>query len=330
MSEKIDLNQTAERIARWCEDRRVPDAPYGTYKFTAHDDPNFYASADIAIIRWIIGEDLKTALTPTQRAEWAGVINSYQNPIDGRFGPEMGHHVLHANGSATNALCILGERYKYPVRFYDLFNTPETIGPWLSNINWNNAWGASHLIWGGPALWINSAKATPEWKEACFAWFEQQLNQFGSWPKDFAYSLTPPISPLGCAVHVWPLYRHTGRPVLGLEVLADYVTDWQNPEGYWDGVSKYGTMDALYVLAVAIEEGLPNQSSYRDALYRYMKVHFPAGRASWVSVNAHYVLCWSSCIGYLQRALPDEFSGDIRWGDIFDLSEIYQLDAVQI
>jgi hypothetical protein len=329
MSQKIDLNTIADRVRTWYETMAVPDAPYGTYKFSTNREANFYASGDIAIIRWIIGEDLQSILTADQRAEWAGVINDHQSEIDGHYGPEMNHHVLHANGTATNALCILGEQYRYPVGFYNIFNTPETIGPWLSSINWTNPWGASHLIWGGPALWINSSEATDAWKAACFAWFDQQLNHYGSWPRDFTELADRSIAPLGCAVHIWPLYRHMAREVPGLEALADHVLDWQRPEGYWDGVSMYGTMDALYVLMVAIEKDLPRKDAYRDALYRYHQIHFPAGNASWVSVNAHYVLCWASCIGYLQRALPDEFTHDIRWGDIFDLKEIYQLDVVR-
>ena len=87
-------------------------------------------------------------------------------------------------------------------------------------------------------------------------------------------------------------------------------------------------MDALYVLSVGIEKDLPRAPVYRDALYRYVKPHFTRGHAPWVTVNAHFVLGWTSCIGYLQRGLPDLFVGDISWGDIFDVKAYYDLDSV--
>lgn len=323
----IDLHTVADRVRRWCNSVAVSDAPYGTYRFTQNGEPSFYASADIAMLRWMIGEDLK-ALDDEKRTQWADVINSYQSPVDGHYGPEMNHHVMHANGTAVKSLSALGKQYRYPVGFYRLFNTPERIGPWLSQINWTNSWGASHLVKGGPAMWMNSTRATEEWKVACFMWFDDQLNEYGSWPRDFYYDHSNPITPIGCAVHVWPLYRHTGREVPGLELLADCVLDWQNPMGYWDAVGRFGTLDALYALSVAITEDLPRKSLYQDALYRYIPVHFALGEAPWVTFNAHRVLGWAGCIGYLQRGLPDEFTGDIRWGDIFDLKEIYDLDTV--
>lgn len=107
------------------------------------------------------------------------------------------------------------------------------------------------------------------------------------------------------------------------------VVDWQNAHGYWDTIGGYGTMDdALYVLAVAIEKDLPRTHVYRDALYRYVKPHFSRGQAPWVTANAHYVLGWTSCVGYLQRGLPDVFVGDMSWGDIFDVKAYYDLDSV--
>jgi hypothetical protein len=337
----IQLASVAQKIRGWCEERAARDAPYGTYHFSASHEPNFYASADIAIIRWITGEDLKTELTPDQRQQWADAINSHQNPVDGRYGPEMGHHIFHANGTATNALCILEHKYRHPVKLYEIFNTPERVGPWLTQIPWRDPWGDSHLVWGGPALWINSQHATDAWKNACFDWFDWQLNEFGSWPREFPtdYTTIAPhasdthsnrMIPLGCAVHVWPLYRHTGREVPGLEALADHVIDWQNSQGYWDQIGNYGTMDALYVLAVAIQENLPHKSVYEDALRRYLPLHMDRGKASWITLTAHNVLGWASCIGYLQRGLPDEFTHETEWGDIFDREAIYKLDTVMI
>jgi hypothetical protein len=113
-----------------------------------------------------------------------------------------------------------------------------------------------------------------------------------------------------------------------LEYLADLALDTQQLAGYWDRVGGYGTLDALYVLAVAIEQDLPRSPQYRDAIAAYIPTHFTAMDAPWITWNAHQVQGWTGCIGYMQRALPDMFRGDMRWGDIFDLKELFDLDTV--
>jgi len=215
------------------------------------------------------------------------------------------------------------------VRFYDLFDTPDRIGPWLTQISWRDPWPASHLVWGGPVFWSSSARATPEWWAACDAWFVDHLDDYGSWPRDLVGPAGGEISPLGCAVHVWPLYRHRGLPVPGLERLAEWTLRWQKPEGHWDKVGGYGTMDALYALCLAVEAGLDTSGAYRAAAERYLAPHLAVIDTGWSGQNAHQVLGWASCVGYLQRLLPDRLVGPIRWGDIFDRAEIYDLDAVE-
>ncbi|MAS34401.1 MAG: hypothetical protein CL610_10365 [Anaerolineaceae bacterium] len=324
----INLHDAAVRVRRWCDAVAVPDQPYGTYRFRMDDPANFYASCDVAIMRWMTGENLRETLSATQRQQWVAVINSYQQPHDGHYGPEMNHHIAHANGTASKALSALGGSYRYPVGFFRLFNTPEKVGPWLTQIQWTNSWSASHLVIGGPVLWMNYRLATDEWKAACFAWFDAEVDQFGTWPRTIPYDNTNPLTPIGCGVHMWPLYRHAGRPVPQLEYLADLALDTQQPAGYWDRVGGYGTLDALYVLAVAVEQDLPRSPAYRDAVARYVPTHFAAMNTAWRTRNAHEVQGWTGCIGYMQRTLPDRFAGDMRWGDIFDLKELFDLDTV--
>ena len=193
----IDLDRFRDKIVAWYTALAVPGAPHGTYRFGPGLDPGFYASADMAILRWVIGEDLR-AIPNDARSEWCSVINGHQHP-GGWYGPEMNHHILHANGTATNALCAIGGKYRYPVPYYSLFNTPERIVPWLSQIDWTNPWSASHLVWGGPALWANSKWATQAWRESCLKWLDDELNEFGAWPKSFPTLQGGKIAPIGNA-----------------------------------------------------------------------------------------------------------------------------------
>lgn len=87
MNESINLNAIADKVGAWCESMRVPDAPYGTYRFSVDDGPNYYASADIAITRAVIGEDL-ASLSDEHRDQRASILNARQDPIDGHYSPE--------------------------------------------------------------------------------------------------------------------------------------------------------------------------------------------------------------------------------------------------
>jgi len=87
-------------------------------------------------------------------------------------------------------------------------------------------------------------------------------------------------------------------------------------------------MDALYILMVAGEQNGGLSQEMQDVLSDYVNIHFTEEAFNWACGSAHKMLGWASCIGYLQRALPDRFTSSVRWGDIFDRSEIYDLDAV--
>lgn len=328
----IDLDSLQREVREWCDSMAVAGAPPGTYRFTPDGAPGFYAAADMAIIRWAIGDDPRQ-LPASERAAWIETINSHQRPADGRYGPEMDHHLLHANGTAVNALTILGGQHRYPVRFYQLFARPERIGPWLSSLSWQSGtWRTSHLVWGGPVCLNTSRQTTDAWRKELFGWMEEQLDATtGSWPRELsatAPATAQPLAPLGCAVHLWPLWRHLGRPVPGVEALAELVLTLQTPGGDWDGI-RYGSMDALYVLMVAADVAPARAERYRSAMRRYLTVlmdDWNGPRTAFADV--HRALCWVSSMGYLSRAVPDAFLGDARWGDIFDRSEIYDLDAV--
>ena len=104
MSKPLNLRHVADHVRAWYTSRAVPDRAYGTYQFVLDGPANFYASCDVAIIRWIIGERLENELSVEQRRQWADVINGFQSPVDGHYGPEMNDHIANSNGRATKAL----------------------------------------------------------------------------------------------------------------------------------------------------------------------------------------------------------------------------------
>ena len=115
---------------------QVEGKPYGHYRFKPGEEPSFYATTDVAIMRTIMGENLKESLSEKQRLEWIEYINSFANP-DGTY--KGGRHVEHhRNWMAISALGPLEGKQLYRVQFYDDFNTTEKIGPWLDQIDWVN------------------------------------------------------------------------------------------------------------------------------------------------------------------------------------------------
>ncbi|MCX7827557.1 MAG: hypothetical protein N2689_18675, partial [Verrucomicrobiae bacterium] len=117
--------------------------PYGCLKDPKAAAPLLYPSCDAAITRAVMGEDLQRTLTARQRREWIDHINSFADP-DGTYRDRrVGHTVQHANGMVIGALGVLGGKQKYPVRFYNEFDTPEKVAAWLEKIDWHNQWSGS-------------------------------------------------------------------------------------------------------------------------------------------------------------------------------------------
>lgn len=330
----INLHKLREELREWTESMRMPGTSAGVYRFTPEGDPHFYASADAAIIRWIIGDDLQSMLNKQDRLNWIAVINDCQEPGEGRFVNDFPHHPFHAMGMGLNALVALGGQCRYPMAYFKLFNKPDVIGPWLSSLPWGTTgpWDVSHIIWGGPVFLNMSSKASVEWRQAMFDWFDRQLDEYGAWAKDFPVDLNKvqigsEYQALGCSVHVWPLWRHLGLRVPGVERIAKVVLDLQG-ERNWGGVH-YGSMDAFYILMVAAGQDAGNADIYHEALNRFIPTlmdDYYGPRHSFSDM--HKALCWASCVGYLRKALPDRFVGGDSWNDIFDVAELYDFDAV--
>jgi hypothetical protein len=67
--EKMDLSDVRKEIAEHIESLQVPGKPNGRYTLKEGGEAELYATCDAAIMRTVMGKNLKKSLTPDQRRQ---------------------------------------------------------------------------------------------------------------------------------------------------------------------------------------------------------------------------------------------------------------------
>ena len=344
---KFDLSEVRSDVLEFLEKRRDRDGSCGAYRMVPGARCDLYSSCDVAIMRTFMGEDLMTTLSETQRAEWCAHLNSFARhdfglPHDGSYCDTMGHSPLHANGMVIGALGVLGGRQAHPTRLYADFDRPDFVGPWLESLDWSKAWRTSHFFWGGVNGFSFIARADAAWLQATFAWLEANLDPAtGWWRAGVAHA--DRHQALGGMVHLLPLFEHHGRKFPYPERVIDSVLALQLPEGRWlragagpDSlhVMHYLELDALYALVLMRkfspdyrrDDIIEAARRYGDLVRRYYAAH--ADRL--YALHPHNVLAAIGVFGGLQQLLPEEFSDNVTWTDIFSDRRFYRTHEVEL
>ncbi|MGN6555329.1 MAG: glycoside hydrolase family 88/105 protein [Verrucomicrobiota bacterium] len=328
----VSLPEIRRESLAYVETLRVPGQPFGTYIDNpgTNQKPSLYAACGVAIMRTIMGEELRKTLTPDQRQEWIQSINSFALP-DGTYGPERrGHSAEHGNGMVISALGALGGQQRYPVRLYDAFDTPDKVGGWLEGVDWLKQWGGSHRFWGGMHCFSMSSRCTPEWRQTVFDWLDANLDPQSGWWRKGVAQVWP--EPLGGGAHIWPIYQHHGHRFPYPERVIDSILENQKPDGRWLAFGSYMELDALYGLAY-MRSLVPQ---YRTAeILEAARRHGRGLVQEWPGFIAHqppvHVLLGAvGAFGLLQQLLPDTFVDEVRWTDIFSDPRLYQTAAVEV
>ena len=334
----FDLGQIRLDVLEFCERLLDPGEPYGAYRIAPGGVRDLYASCDVALMRVIMGEDFSETLSEPQRREWCDYINSFADP-DGSYRERKGHSTLHANGMVIGALGPLGGKQAYPVQLYSDFDTPETLGPWLTSLDWEKAWSTSHAFWGGVHCFSFSARATPAWLDAAFQWLDTNLDSdTGWWCRGVPHQ--DRHQGLGGAAHFLPLYEHHGRVFPQPRAVIDSVLGMQLPEGTWltpgkhPRVASYLELDALYAL-VLMQRYSPGYrwSEIQDAVRRYgatVREYYAHHAQELYAMHPHEVLAAVGVFGGLQQLLPNEFTDSVAWTDIFSDRRLYLTREVEV
>lgn len=333
------LSEIRERM--YAHFRKLQDTggPYGAYRQGIGQRTDLYASADIAIARHIMGEDLESSLSDTQQQEWVDHINSFQLGKDGSYTDTFNHAPLHANGMVIGALGVLGGRQRFRVRLYNAFNTIEKAGPWLEQINWQKQWSGSHLFWGGMHCYSLSTHCTKAWQDFVFTWLNRNLDErTGWWRKGVSHA--DRHQPLGGSVHIIPIYQHHQRIFPYPERLIDSVLALQLRNGRWLDRKKdelqvmhYLELDALYALKYMMElaPGYRTDDIF-GAIRRYadlVEIYWTEQQDYLLSLHPHRLLSAVGVFGLLQNLLPESFIDDRRWTDIFSDIRLYNTANVE-
>jgi hypothetical protein len=339
-SPKLNLNEVREEVSDYLEKIRDKGGPYGSYRSGIKQRPDLYSSCDVAQIRAIWGEDFQQTLSPTQRQEWIGHINSFADKSDGSYFDRFNHSKLHANGMTIGALGVLGGQQKYAVKLYDEFNTPEKVIPWLEQINWEKQWGASHQFWGGIHCFSMSKHCSDEWLDVVFDWLNNNLDpNTGWWRKGTEY--TDRHQPLGGSVHILPVYEHKGRDFPFPERVIDSVLALQLPNKRWLDRNRpsdksylhYLELDALYALKY-MQQLAPNyrKNDIHNAVFEYGQnaiEYWLNKKQEVLEMHPHRILSAIGTFGLLQHHLPEMFYDDVSWSDIFSDVRFYQTNKVE-
>ena len=331
-AEPVALNRVRREVLQYLDASRVAGRPPGGFRARpgAAGGVTLYAACDAAIIRAVMGEDLASTLTATERAAWVEQILAFARP-DGSFGPaRRGHGLEHANGTVIGALGLLGGRQLRPVRFYESFDGPDEVGPWLDSLDWSRPWRGAHRVWGGPFCYSLSRRCDPAWRDAAFAWLDAELDSSSGWWRRGVFPQEAHAS-LGGAAHIWPFYQQHGRRFPYPERVIDSILRMQKPDGCWLEYGSYLELDALY--------GLVLMGSHAPG-YRRVEILTAARRhgaeltARWPSWLArepdlHDLLAVVGTFGLLQQLLPGEYVDEARWTDIFSDPRLCRTAAVE-
>ncbi|PCJ56553.1 MAG: hypothetical protein COA79_18515 [Planctomycetota bacterium] len=324
----ISLTKARLEILDLLENLRLKDKPYGQYNLSLNQSPDFYATCDAAIIRTIMGEDLKRSLAEEERQEWIEYINSYSNK-DGIYDSDR-HSEEHRYGTAMSALSPLGGQQKYPVSLYNKFNQLEDIESWLEKIDWSKQWAASHFFWGGMHCYSLSKHCKDEWKKNVFNWLDNELDSStGWWRKGVPHFTTN--EPLGGAAHIWPIYQHNNVIFPYPKQVIDSILALQKNDGSWISYGNYLDLDALYGLSYMsklapqykTDEILAAVRKHGDLViekYDIKKIQ---------ELDMHLILAIVGEMGLLNQLDPERFVDDIQWSDIFSDIKLYNTKDVE-
>lgn len=325
---RMDLSAVRQEMLAYVSTLQMPGRPYGCYRLKPGREAEIYATCDVAILRTVMGENLKQTLTDQQRREWIDYINSFAQP-DGVY--EGGRHSKqHRNGMVTGALGVLGGKQKYPVQFYEEFNTVEKAGSWLEQIDWAHLWGASHLFWGGMHCYSMSKACTDAWRDAVFSWLDANLDpETGWWRKGVAHA--DRNQALGGAAHIWPIYEHHGRGFPYPKKVLDRILALQKEDGSWLKFGNYLDLDALYGLAY-MRSLAPEYR--RGAVRQAVKRHGDLALANYETFMArkpdtHQLLALAGALGLLNQLDPERFHDTVHWSDIFSDVRLYDTASIE-
>ena len=214
----------------------------------------------------------------------------------------------------------------------------DDIPAWLDKIDWEKQWSASHLFWGGMHCYSFSALCTDEWKRAVREWLLANCDEStGYWRRGTVY--TDRHQALGGLAHILPIFEHQDWEFPFIRKTVDSVLAMQLPSTLWISGNPYFPatyldLDALYVLRYSktYDPGY-RAGDIKAACEAYAETVLAAyinNKHLLYNQHPHQVLAAVGIFGLLQFLLPNKFTDDREWSDIFSDRRLYQTDEVEV
>jgi len=318
----FDLDELSADLREWYEALDTEQWP-GAYRWRATDErAQLYSSADVAWIRWIIGD--LDELSAEERRDWAAYIQSFQNPEDGSYPPQRLHDRGHALAHVTVALNVLGASHRHRLAFTDALVEPGAVAPWLESLDWYWQWGGSCTLWGYGMTLLATPETPSYFEHDLFAWLDAEVDPtLGAWRRD--REVRHLVDYIGGGFHIWTLYTSQSRPLPYGERILDLVLPLQHADGDFNRKFGCGVLDGVYALAVAGREtgyrGDDVELALRRSLHGLTDLH---ERETFMT-GSHGTLSRVATLALLQEALPEELASQTPWRQPWTDPSLYRL-----
>lgn len=295
-----DLSGFEAQLEGFLEAYHDPAYPFdpsdlrGHFSIDAGGETDLYGSTDVAYILWITGQ-LRERTTVAGRAEWAALINSFQNPDSGLYdrGNDSGESTTHATAFATAALRLLGHSPAVPHRWAEeRFADRSSIEAWLDEFGWNQIWSGSHEA-GAVAAVLDAPGGISlpvGWQREVIDALEDRIDPRTGYWKNGVLDVVlrrPNTIDLGGAAHFWWLYDRIGVAIPYPEKAIRGILRTQKRSGIWgtrlfnapipqgidfDAINGYRlAYSALSTVERSAGSGAELRESIIDSVYRYAR-----------------------------------------------------------
>lgn len=232
-----------------------------------------YGNADMACILYTLD-----ALhpSPKQRAEWMRGLQSFQDPGSGYFIAKtalLGK--IHNTAFCVAAMKLFDERPSvptrllHPLRFADLFASPEQMGAYVRALDWQNAvYPSGEDVIGLAATFFNvKGMVKPSWFRALMDYFDKSLFDPNNGMVGRGKPPQGDLDQIGGTFHFaffWPLFD---RQMPSPQARVDAILGLQRPGGLWTPSNPWWlTFDSVYMLADAASRSSYRRSDVRAAI----------------------------------------------------------------
>ena len=261
-------------FVRWIVDEFEPSVrlpgPAGSYaRLIGGTEVELYGASDMACVLYTIGR-----LNPTEaeRAEWAGVLQSFQDPDTGYLLEKSRTHTpLHNTAFAMGAMQLLEVRSKHPLKFAA---EHANIAAFLATFDWRQrVYSDSHRGAGVASVYA----LAPELRStAWFKTFFQTCDAAFDPVNGLMGHDKPPggdSDQIGGTFHYHFLYEHFNRRMPFPQKRIDSVIGLQQLDGYWHPHNRlWLTLDAIYLMTRTLRYAAHREGDVVRVVQRTMDV----------------------------------------------------------